>query len=109
VAEREKRVPTAELNRLFERVVAGHEPPLYRGKRVKYFYGTQVGVKPPTFVVFVNYPEGVHFSYIRYIENHLREAFGFHGTPIRIYAKRRRETPEGKNRPARKARKKKEG
>jgi GTPase len=108
--EREKRVPTAELNRFFERVVAGHEPPLYRGKRVKYFYGTQVGVKPPTFVVFVNYPEGVHFSYIRYIENHLREAFGFHGTPVRIYAKRRRETQtaEERTRPGkRKAKKKK--
>jgi len=107
--ERGKRVPTAELNRLFERVVAGHEPPLYRGKRVKYFYGTQVGVKPPTFVVFVNYPEGVHFSYIRYIENHLREAFGFHGTPIRIYAKRRREvqTAEERTRPGKRAAKKK--
>jgi GTP-binding protein len=96
VAERERRVPTAEL-----------EPPLYRGKRVKYFYITQVGVKPPTFVVFVNYPEGVHFSYLRYIENHLRESFGFHGTPIRIYAKRRREEEtEGRTRigkrPARK-------
>ena len=90
-AERQKRVPTAELNRLFERIVAGHEPPLYRGKRVKYYYGTQVGIKPPTFVVFVNHPDGVHFSYLRYIENHLREAFGFYGTPVRIYAKRRRE------------------
>jgi GTPase len=99
IAERGKRVPTAELNRLFERVVAGHEPPLYRGRRVKYFYGTQVGVKPPTFVVFVNYPAGVHFSYIRYIENHLRQAFGFHGTPVRIYAKRRREEASPGSRP----------
>lgn len=91
IAERQKRVSTAELNRVFERLTAAHEPPLYRGKRVKYFYITQVGIKPPTFVVFVNYPEGVHFSYLRYIENHLREAFGFSGTPIRIYARRRRE------------------
>jgi GTP-binding protein len=91
VAERQKRVPTAELNRLLERITAAHEPPLYRGKRVKYYYATQVGVKPPTFVVFVNFPEGVHFSYLRYIENHLREAFGYHGTPVRIYARRRRE------------------
>ncbi len=102
--EREKRVPTAELNRVFERLTAMHEPPLYRGKRVKYFYITQVGVKPPTFVAFVNYPEGVHFSYLRYIENHLREAFGFHGTPIQIYAKRRREEEaEGRSQAIRKA------
>ncbi len=94
IAEREKRVPTAELNRVFEQLTARHEPPLYRAKRVKYFYITQVGVKPPTFVLFVNYPEGVHFSYVRYIENNLRDAFGFQGSPIRIYAKRRREEPE---------------
>jgi GTP-binding protein len=90
IEEREKRVPTADLNRVFERLSTGHEPPLYRGKRVKYYYITQVGIKPPTFVVFVNYPEGVHFSYLRYIENNLRESFGFHGTPVRIFSKRRR-------------------
>jgi GTP-binding protein len=101
VAEREKRVPTAELNRVFERLTSRHEPPMYRSRRVKYFYVTQVAVKPPTFVVFVNYPEGVHFSYIRYIENNLRQAFGFHGSPIRIYPKRRREeqTAEERTRP----------
>jgi GTP-binding protein len=91
MAESEKRVPTAELNRVFERLTATHAPPLYRGKRVKYYYITQVGIKPPTFVVFVNYPDGVHFSYLRYIENNLRESFGFSGTPVRIFAKRRRE------------------
>jgi GTP-binding protein len=91
IEEREKRVPTAELNRVFEKLAAHHEPPLYRARRVKYYYVTQVAVKPPTFVVFVNYPEGVHFSYLRYIENNLREAFGFRGTPVRIFAKRRRE------------------
>jgi GTP-binding protein len=90
VAEREKRVPTADLNRIFARLAAGHEPPLYRGKRVKYYYITQVDIKPPTFVVFVNYPDGVHFSYLRYIENNLRQSFGFRGTPIRIFPKRRR-------------------
>jgi len=91
IEEREKRVPTAELNRVFEKLAAHHEPPLYRARRVKYYYITQVAIKPPTFVVFVNYPEGVHFSYIRYIENNLREAFGFRGTPVRIFAKKRRE------------------
>lgn len=95
--EHEKRVPTAELNQVFERLTAHHEPPLYRGKRVKYYYITQVGVKPPTFLIFVNYSEGVHFSYLRYIENGLRENFGFHGTPIRIYVRRRRpESTEGR-------------
>jgi len=91
MAECQRRVPTAELNRVFEKLAAGHEPPLYRGKRVKYYYITQGGVKPPTFIVFTNYPQGVHFSYIRYIENNLRRAFGFHGTPLRIFAKNRRE------------------
>jgi len=91
IEEREKRVSTADLNKVFEKLVAHHEPPLYRARRVKYYYVTQVAIKPPTFVVFVNYPEGVHFSYIRYIENNLREAFGFRGTPVRIFAKRRRE------------------
>lgn len=100
IIEREKRVPTAELNRVFETLAARHEPPLYRAKRVKYYYITQVAIKPPTFIVFVNYPEGVHFSYLRYIENNLREAFGFHGTPVRIYAKRRREQEDsGQKRP----------
>lgn len=91
IKESEKRVPTAELNRIFERLIAAHEPPLYRGKRVKYYYITQAGTKPPTFITFVNYPDGVHFSYLRYIENNLRESFGFAGTPVRIFAKRRRE------------------
>ena len=96
--ETQRRVSTAELNRVFSQLVARHEPPLYRAKRVKYYYATQVGIKPPTFVVFVNYPAGVHFSYLRYIENNLRQAFGFHGTPVRIFAKsRREEQPRGRS------------
>jgi GTP-binding protein len=95
--ESRRRVPTAELNKVFERLIAHHEPPLYRGKRVKYFYITQVGIKPPTFIVFVNYPGGVHFSYLRYIENNLRMAFGFQGTPVRIFAKSRRDEPHHQN------------
>jgi len=101
--ETRRRVPTAELNRVFSQLIAHHEPPLYQAKRVKYFYATQVGIKPPTFVLFVNYPSGVHFSYIRYIENNLREAFGFHGTPLRIFAKsRREEQPRGRSKNAKK-------
>jgi len=104
MADAERRVATAELNRVFERLVAGHEPPLYRGKRVKYYYITQVGIKPPTFIVFVNYPAGVHFSYIRYIENNLRRAFGFRGTPVRIFAKKRREEkPQERRKKAKKS------
>ncbi len=98
MVEREKRVPTPELNRLFENLTKGHEPPLYKGKRVKYYYITQAGTRPPTFVAFVNYPEGVHFSYLRYIENGLREAFGFRGTPIRIFVKARREEQDRRSR-----------
>ncbi|MCK9420071.1 MAG: ribosome biogenesis GTPase Der [Nitrospirae bacterium] len=98
MVETQRRVPTAELNKVFSQLVARHEPPLYRAKRVKYYYATQVGIKPPTFVVFVNYPAGVHFSYLRYIENNLREAFNFHGTPVRIFAKsRREEKPRGRS------------
>jgi len=91
MAESRRRVPTAELNKIFEKLTAHHEPPLYRGKRVKYYFITQVGIGPPTFIAFVNYPKGVHFSYIRYIENNLRRAFGFRGTPLRIFPKKRRE------------------
>lgn len=98
MAEAQRRIPTAELNRVFEQLLAGHEPPLYRAKRVKYYYATQVGIKPPTFIVFVNFPAGVHFSYLRYIENNMRAAFGFRGTPIRIFAKsRHEEQPRGKS------------
>jgi GTP-binding protein len=98
MVETQRRVATAELNRVFSQLVARHEPPLYRAKRVKYYFAAQVGIKPPTFVVFVNYPSGVHFSYIRYIENNLRQAFGFHGTPLRIFAKsRREEQPRGRS------------
>jgi len=99
MVEASKRVPTADLNRVFEKLAAHHEPPLYRGKRVKYYYITQVDIKPPTFVVFVNYPDGVHFSYIRFIENNLRRAFGFLGTPVRIFPKRRREEESTRVRP----------
>ncbi|MDA8101200.1 MAG: ribosome biogenesis GTPase Der [Nitrospiraceae bacterium] len=106
---RELRVPTAELNRLFERITAIHEPPIYRGKRVKYYFCTQTGTRPPTFVLFVNYPEGVHFSYLRYIENHLREGFGFYGSPIRLHTRRRREDQAVGERVAKAARKKRSG
>ena len=78
------RVSTAVLNQVITDAVAINQPPADKGKRLKILYSTQVKVKPPTFVVFVNEPEIMHFSYQRYLENKLREAFNFTGTPIQI-------------------------
>ncbi|HJT64568.1 MAG TPA: ribosome biogenesis GTPase Der [Candidatus Limnocylindria bacterium] len=82
--ERYRRVPTADVNRVVGDAVAAHTPPTARGKRARVLYATQVAVAPPTFVIFVNHPELFHFSYRRYLENRLRDAFGFAGTPIRL-------------------------
>jgi GTP-binding protein len=84
MAQYAKRVATGELKRAFDAAVAAHHPPLVQGKRVKFYYATQVGTKPPTFVIFTNRSEGIHFSYERYLANKLREAFDFTGTPIRL-------------------------
>jgi len=89
--ERLRRIPTSGLNRLVREAVAGHSPPSKRGKRLRFYYATQAEVDPPTFVFFVNDPQLVHFSYRRYLENRLREAFGFEGTPLRLYFRRRSE------------------
>jgi len=89
--ERLCRVPTSGLNRLLREAVASHSPPSKRGKRLRFYYATQVEVDPPTFVFFVNDPQLVHFSYRRYLENRLREAFGFEGTPLRMHFRRRSE------------------
>ncbi|MGB5933959.1 MAG: ribosome biogenesis GTPase Der [Anaerolineae bacterium] len=89
--ERLRRVPTSGLNRLLREAVASHSPPSKRGKRLRFYYATQAEVDPPTFVFFVNDPQLVHFSYWRYLENRLREAFGFEGTPLRLYFRRRSE------------------
>ena len=72
------------LNQVIEDAVAINPPPTEKGKRLKILYVTQVKIKPPTFVIFVNEPEIMHFSYQRYLENKLREAFGFEGTPIQM-------------------------
>ncbi|SIS95978.1 ribosome biogenesis GTPase Der [Alicyclobacillus vulcanalis] len=85
------RVPTATLNRVLADAQVSVSPPSKGGRRLKLYYGTQVAVKPPTFVIFVNDPEMSHFSYERYLENQLREAFGFRGTPIRIVLRARDE------------------
>ncbi len=84
-----KRVSTPELNKVVKEAVERHHPPLAGGKRVKIYYASQVGTKPPTFVFFTNSSEGVHFSYERYLTNKLREAFGFSGAPLRLLFKGR--------------------
>lgn len=83
------RVQTNVLNDIIMDAVAMNPTPTHNGKRLKIFYATQVAVKPPSFVVFVNEPELMHFSYQRFLENKIREAFGFEGTPIRIFARQR--------------------
>jgi GTPase len=82
--ERRRRVPTGELNRLLSAATERNVPPMVKGRRPKLFYTTQAAVAPPTFVFFANDAASVHFSYRRYLENRLREAFGFDGTPIRL-------------------------
>src|SRR5699024_6343985 len=79
-----KRVQSSVLNEVIEDSVARAATPSDKGKRLRIYYTTQVSVKPPTFVVFVNEPELMHFSYERFLQNRLREAFGFEGTPIRL-------------------------
>jgi GTP-binding protein len=88
-AERRRRVPTGELNRLVGDATARQEPPMVKGRRPKLFYATQVAVAPPTFVFFARDAASVHFSYRRYLENRLREQFGFLGTPIRLVFRER--------------------
>lgn len=84
------RVETSVLNDIIMDAVAMNPTPTDKGRRLKIYYTTQVAVKPPTFVVFVNEPELMHFSYERFLENRIREAFGFEGTPIKIYARERK-------------------
>lgn len=85
------RIQTGVLNEILSEAVAMQQPPSDKGKRLKIFYMTQVSVKPPTFVIFVNDKKLMHFSYTRYIENQIREAFGFKGTPLRFIIRERGE------------------
>ena len=82
--EAKKRITTSLLNRHFGKWVEEVSPPLYKSRRVKLNYITQVSTAPPTFVISTNYPGGIHFSYERYLTNRIREAFGFEGVPIRL-------------------------
>ncbi len=83
--ERKKRIQTAKLNTVMKGIITHHPPQHYRGKEIKIYYSTQVSTEPPTFTIFVNYPEGINEQYLRYIEKGLRKTFGFEGTPIKIF------------------------
>ncbi len=89
-----QRIPTGELNRVFEQILHVHQPPVVRARRLKMYYATQVAVMPPRFVVWCNDPDGVHFSYRRFLVNRFRTHWDFEGTPIKLHVRARtRRTP----------------
>lgn len=83
-AEFNRKITTSELNSILAEAVTRHPPPMVSGRRIKLYYATQTMVRPPTFTIFTNCPEDIHFSYERYLHNALREAFGFEGVPLRL-------------------------
>ena len=91
IANNSMRVATGVLNEIVTEAVAMQQPPSDKGKRLRIYYTTQVAVKPPTFVIFVNDKELMHFSYTRYLENKIREAFGFRGTSLKFFIRERKE------------------
>ena len=91
IANHSLRIATGVLNEILSEAVIMQQPPSDKGKRLKIYYMTQIAVKPPTFVVFVNKKELMHFSYLRYLENKIREAFGFGGTPLNFSIRERKE------------------
>ncbi len=84
-AQATRRITTGSLNDVLNEAITMSEPPSQNGRRLKLYYATQVSVQPPTFIMFVNDEQLVHFSYKRYLENYFRKSFGFEGTPIRLY------------------------
>ncbi len=91
IENQNRRIGTGVLNEIMMEATAMHQPPSDKGRRLKLFYITQVSVKPPTFVIFVNDKELMHYSYTRYIENKIREAFGFAGTSLKFIIRERNE------------------
>ena len=85
------RIATGVLNDILTEAVAMQQPPSDKGRRLKIYYMTQVGIKPPSFVLFVNDKRLMHFSYTRYLENRIRDAFGFGGTSLRFITRERKE------------------
>ncbi len=100
-AERRRRVPTGTLNALLRDATFRQPPPMVRGKRPRFLYATQASIEPPTFVLFASDAAHVHFSYRRYLENRIREAFGFAGTPIRLVLRERQRESFEPRRPRR--------
>ncbi len=90
---RAKKVPTVKLNKVLEMAMRRRTPPVIRGRPVKLYYATQVEVGPPRIVLFFNYPQSVHFSYLRFLKNSIRDAFGFEGTDIKLVCRKRGQTP----------------
>jgi GTP-binding protein len=88
--ERLVRLSTSQINQVLQNAQAKHAAPSHAGRQLKIFYGTQVRSDPPTFLLYVNEPKLAHFSYLRFLENRIREAYGFLGTPIRFALKSRR-------------------
>ena len=91
IDSRTMRVQTGVLNEILTEAVAMQQPPTDKGKRLKLYYITQVAVGPPTFVIFVNDKKLMHFSYTRYIENRIRDTFGFRGTALHFIIRERKE------------------
>jgi GTP-binding protein len=85
-----KRIPTSQLNKYFGRWVERFPPPLYKGRNVKLNYITQVSTAPPTFMIYTNFPNDIHFSYERYLINQMRETFSFEGVPVRLLFRKKR-------------------
>ena len=85
------RVSTSVLNQVIRDAVGINPPPSDRGRKLKIYYATQASVRPPTIVIFVNDENLMHFSYLRFLENRLREAFGFEGTPLKLVVRPRQE------------------
>ena len=88
------RIKTSVLNELVRDAVSINPPPAHKGRQLKILFMTQTDIQPPKFIVFVNDPELMHFSYMRFLENKLRESFGFEGTPIRLIVRGRKEDEE---------------
>lgn len=93
------RIGTGALNKIFEGAIQKNEPSLHRGRRLKFYYATQVSTRPPTFVCFVNYPDGVHFSYKRYLINQVRAQTSLNSTPLRLIFRQRKGRPKGARNP----------
>ena len=92
VAEQQAmRIQTSVLNQVVSDAITINPPPAHRGRKMKIYFATQADIKPPTFIFFVNDPELMHFSYLRFLENKLRESFGFEGTPLKLIVRGRNE------------------